>query len=337
MNGGKVAADWRDAKPPIILQGAAPVQLAAGRNMLDKLTTEARNPASEAIDRLTPLEIVRLMNDEDAQVAAAVRVEEQAIARAIEVIAERLGRGGRLIYLGAGTSGRLGVLDAAECPPTFNTRPEQVIGLIAGGETALTRAVEGAEDRPELAVADLDRVSVGPNDTMVGIATSGRTPYVLAGLRHARSQGAATVGFSCNADAQLAAHCDVIISPIVGPEVISGSTRLKAGTATKLVLNMLTTGAMVRLGKTYGNLMVDLRATNAKLLDRSRRIVAMLTGLSPQEAESLLSQCGGEVKTAVVAHRRNTPPDAARELLNQASGHLRAALELAATIDTDLH
>jgi N-acetylmuramic acid 6-phosphate etherase len=219
------------------------------------------------------------------------------------------------------------VLDAAECPPTFNSRPEQVLGLIAGGETALTRAVEGAEDRPELAVADLDRVGLGANDTVVGIATSGRTPYVIAGLRHARQQAAATIGFSCNADPLLAAHCDVLISPIVGPEVISGSTRLKAGTATKLVLNMLSTGAMVRLGKTYGNLMVDLRTTNTKLLDRSRRIVAMLTGLAPHEAESLLNQCGGEVKTAVVAHRQSVPPDTARELLKNAGGHLRAALE----------
>lgn len=295
--------------------------------MLDKLTTEARNPASEAIDRLSPLAIVRLMNDEDAKVAAAVRKEEGAIAQAIEIIADRLARGGRLIYLGAGTSGRLGVLDATECPPTFNTRPEQVIGLIAGGEAALTRAVEGAEDRPELSIADLDRAGVGANDVVVGIATSGRTPYVVSGLQHARSRGAATIGFSCNVDPQLAAHCDVVISPLVGPEVISGSTRLKAGTATKMVLNMLTTGAMVRLGKTYGNLMVDLRATNTKLLDRSRRIVAGLTGLSQDEAEALLQQCGGEVKTAVVCHHRHGSPQAARELLTRCGGHLRAALE----------
>jgi N-acetylmuramic acid 6-phosphate etherase len=296
--------------------------------MLDKLTTEARNPASEAIDRLSPLEIVRLMNDEDATVAAAVRREEEAIARAIEIIAERLGRGGRLIYLGAGTSGRLGVLDATECPPTFNTRPEQVIGLIAGGEAALTRAVEGAEDRPELAVADLERVAVNASDAVVGIATSGRTPYVIAGLEFARGKGAAAVGFSCNPDPQLAAHSDLTITPVVGPEVLSGSTRLKAGTATKMVLNMLTTGAMVRLGKTYGNLMVDLRATNTKLLDRSRRIVATLAGVSHDEAELLLRDCGGEVKTAIVVHRRKATPDAARDLLRQSGGHLRAALEL---------
>jgi N-acetylmuramic acid 6-phosphate etherase len=295
--------------------------------MLDKLTTEGRNPASEAIDQLSPLEIVRLMNDEDATVAAAVRREEQAIARAIEIIAERLSRGGRLIYLGAGTSGRLGVLDATECPPTFNTRPEQVIGLIAGGEAALVRAVEGAEDRPGLAVEDLGRVAVCENDAVVGIATSGRTPYVIAGLQHARSKGAAAIGFSCNGDPQLAEHSDLTITPVVGPEVISGSTRLKAGTATKMVLNMLTTGAMVLLGKTCGNLMVDLRATNAKLLDRSRRIVATLAGVSPEEAESLLHLCGGEVKTAIVVQLRRTTPEDARDLLAGCGGHLRSALE----------
>ncbi len=299
--------------------------------MLEKLTTEARNAASEAIDRLSPLEIVRLMNAEDAQVAAAVRQEEHAIAAAIERIAERLRRGGRLIYLGAGTSGRLGVLDAAECPPTFNSPPHQVLGLIAGGQTALTQAVEGAEDHPEFAVADLDQVGVNPNDAVVGIATSGRTPYVIGGLKHARSAGAATIGFSCNRDALLAEHCDVVIAPVVGPEVICGSTRLKAGTATKMVLNMLSTGAMVQLGKTYGNLMVDLRATNVKLLERSRRIVAMLTSLSPQDAEALLAKCGGEVKTAIIAQRRNIPAVQARELLQQTGGRLRAALEVGET------
>jgi N-acetylmuramic acid 6-phosphate etherase len=299
--------------------------------MLEKLTTEARNAASEAIDRLSPLEIVRLMNAEDAQVAAAVRQEEHAIAAAIERIADRLRRGGRLIYLGAGTSGRLGVLDAAECPPTFNSLPQQVVGLIAGGQTALTQAVEGAEDHPEFAVADLDQVGVNPNDAVVGIATSGRTPYVIGGLKYARSAGAATIGFSCNRDALLAEHCDVVIAPVVGPEVICGSTRLKAGTATKMVLNMLSTGAMVQLGKTYGNLMVDLRATNGKLLERSRRIVAMLTSLSPQDADALLAECGGEVKTAIIAQRRNIPAAQARELLQRTGGRLRAALEVGET------
>ncbi len=294
---------------------------------LAHLTTESQNPVSAEIDRLAPIEIVRLMNAEDATVAAAVAREEAAIARAIEVVADRLRRGGRLIYLGAGTSGRLGVLDAAECPPTFSTPPELVVGLIAGGPQAVLRAVEGAEDRREAAVADLESVGLAAGDVVFGIASSGRTPYVLAGLELARRRGAATIGLSCNRDAELAACADVVIAPVVGPEVLSGSTRLKAGTATKMVLNMVSTGAMIRLGKTYGNLMVDLRATSRKLVDRSRRIVATITGLGQPEAERLLAECGGEVKTAIVAHRRHVPADEARRLLAAAGGHLRAALD----------
>jgi N-acetylmuramic acid 6-phosphate etherase len=202
-----------------------------------------------------------------------------------------------------------------------------VIGLIAGGRGALTRAIEGAEDRPELAVADLQAIGLSAADAMVGIATSGRTPYVLGGLRHARAVGALTIGLSCNDDSALSAECDVCIAPVVGPEVISGSTRMKAGTATKLVLNMLTTGTMIRLGKTYGNLMVDLRATNTKLTARARRIVAMLTGLSEEDAQSKLAECAGELKTAVVAQLRQVSPASARVLLQQADGHLRRALE----------
>ncbi len=294
--------------------------------MRENLTTEARNPASEEIDALSPIEIVRLMNSEDAGVAAAVLAEADQIARAIETIADRLRKGGRLIYLGAGTSGRLGVLDAAECPPTFNSPAGQVLGLIAGGPAALTRAVEGAEDHPEFAVADLDAVAVSAADVVVGIASSGRTPYVIGGLAHARSRQAFTIGFSCNAEPELATAADLMITPIVGPEVVSGSTRLKAGTATKLTLNMLTTGAMVLLGKTYGNLMVDLRATNNKLLDRTRRIVMMLTGLNAGQSEALLAACNGELKTAVVVHRRAISPEQARESLARAGGHLRRAL-----------
>jgi len=295
--------------------------------MLNKLTTEARNPDSQRIDELSPIEIVRLMNAEDARVAAAVACEAESIAQAVAVIAERIRSGGRLIYIGAGTSGRLGVLDAAECPPTFSTPPELVVGLIAGGHSALTRAVEGAEDRPEKAVTDLQTIGLAAADVLVGIATSGRTPYVIGGLRYARGIGAFTIGFSCNDDSELAGECDLVITPVVGPEVISGSTRLKAGTATKMVLNMLTTGAMVRLGKTYGNLMVDLRATNSKLLARSKRIVAELTGLSESEAEDQLQRCGGELKTAVVAQCRAVPPDVARRMLESVGGHLRAALQ----------
>lgn len=290
-------------------------------------STEARNPASERIDTLSAVEIVRLMNAEDAGVAAAVGREAAAIARAIDVIAERLRAGGRLVYLGAGTSGRLGVLDATECPPTFSTPPEMVVGLIAGGYDALTRAVEGAEDHPELAAADLERIRFSSMDVLVGIATSGRTPYVIGGLEYARSLNAFTIGLACNAGSALAGAADLMIVPVVGPEIISGSTRLKAGTATKMVLNMLTTGAMVLLGKTYGNLMVDLRATNTKLVARTRHIVAELTGLTESEAEARLRECNGELKTAVVAAHRKVTPDAARELLRAAGGQLRKAMQ----------
>ncbi|HZN36462.1 MAG TPA: N-acetylmuramic acid 6-phosphate etherase [Pirellulaceae bacterium] len=294
---------------------------------MSRLTTEARNPASERIDTLSALEIARLMNAEDARVAEAVGREAEPIARAIEIIAERLRAGGRLIYIGAGTSGRLGVLDATECPPTFSTPPEMVVGLIAGGYTALTRAVEGAEDHPEYAVSDLRQIQFSRGDVLVGIATSGRTPYVIGGLKYAREVEAAAIGLACNDGSALAEFADLMITPVVGPEVISGSTRLKAGTATKLVLNMLTTGAMVLLGKTYGNLMVDLKATNTKLVARTRRMVAMLTGVSEETAESLLGSCGGELKTAVVAHRHGIPAEAAREMLRRAGGQLRIALE----------
>lgn len=290
------------------------------------LTTEARNPASEGIDTLSPLEIVQLMNAEDARVADAVGLEAPAIAQAINVIAERLEKGGRLLYIGAGTSGRLGVLDATECPPTFNTRPEMVVGLIAGGYTALTQAVEGAEDHPEFAIHDLQGANLSAADVVVGIATSGRTPYVIGGLDYARSVGAFAIGLACNENSEMSASADLMINPIVGPEVISGSTRLKAGTATKMVLNMLTTGAMIRLGKTFGNLMVDLRATNTKLVIRSRRIVASLTGLTEDQAQKVLEESGGEVKTAIVVVRRSVPPEIARQYLSQAKGQLRGAL-----------
>ena len=295
--------------------------------MLEHLTTEARNPASENFDALSPLEIVELINSEDAKVAAAVAEQSEPIARAIEVIAHRLSQGGRLIYVGAGTSGRLGMLDAAECPPTFNSDPAQVVGLIAGGPQAMARAVEGAEDSPDLAAEDLRKIELCSQDVVVGIATSGRTPYVLGALDYARSQGAYAIGLSCNRDAALSSRADLSIVPVVGPEVLSGSTRMKAGTATKMVLNMLTTGAMVRMGKTYGNLMVDLQATNTKLTERSKRIVQMLTDLSPEEAAKLLDRCQGELKTAIVAERLGSSPEVARSKLKTAYGHLRQALE----------
>ncbi len=294
--------------------------------MLEKLTTEQRNPASEDIDRLSSIEIVQLMNREDATVPEAVGREATAIARAIDAISDCFQSQGRLIYVGAGTSGRLGVLDASECPPTFNTDPEQVVGIIAGGYGALLRSVEGAEDHPEDAKRDLDDVKLTSRDCVVGIATSGRTPYVLAALEYANDLGAMTIGISCNRDSDLQSAARLMITPIVGPEVISGSTRMKAGTATKLVLNMLTTGAMVRLGKTFGNLMVDLRATNEKLRIRSRRIVRQLTDLDDRGAAQLLERCEGEVKTAVVVGRLNISVEEARQRLAQHQGHLRAAL-----------
>jgi N-acetylmuramic acid 6-phosphate etherase len=293
---------------------------------MDHLQTEGRNPASANLDQLTPLQLVRLMSAEDARVIPAVADQAAAIARAIEVIADRLRAAGRLVYAGAGTSGRLGVLDATECPPTFGAPPGQVVGVIAGGPAALTRAVEGAEDRPELAERDLEALGLGAGDVLVGIATSGRTPYVLGALDYARRRGAFTVGLACNADAELAPRVDVAITPVVGPEVLTGSTRLKAGTATKIVLNMLSTGAMVRLGKTYGNLMVDLRATNEKLRARTNRIVRQLTGLERQAAADLLRRCDGELKTALVAHLAGVPPEEARIRLAAAGGQVRGAL-----------
>ena len=290
-------------------------------------STEARNNASMSIDSLSALEIVQLMNQEDARVAAAVATESTAIAQAVDLIAQRFRTGGRLIYMGAGTSGRLGVLDASECPPTFSVKPGMVIGLIAGGKAALTSAIEGAEDRRDEGASDLQQLGLTANDVVMGIASSGRTPYVIGGLEYARSVSASTIGFACNAGSALIPLSDIMIAPIVGPEVVTGSTRLKAGTATKMVLNMLTTGAMVLIGKTYGNLMVDLTATNEKLKDRSQRIVSELTGLTANAAGELLGRCDGQVKTAIVAHRGQITPAEARDVLIHHSQHLRRALE----------
>jgi len=268
------------------------------------------------------------MNAEDRKVALAVELVSGVIAQAVDAIASRLVGGGRLFYLGAGTSGRLGVLDASECPPTFNTPPEMVIGIIAGGLKALTTAIEGAEDDSESAIVDLKAREFSNRDVLVGIATSGRTPYVIGGLRYAQQIGAYAIGLTFNPNFELN-HCsDIAIAPIVGPEVISGSTRLKAGTATKMVLNILTTATMVQLGKTYGNWMVDLRATNVKLKARSVRIVAAIAGLSEQEAVEQLSRCNGEVKTAIVAAKRSVAASEARTLLERSGGRLRLALEL---------
>jgi len=297
------------------------------QGMRKSMTTESRNPESERIDQLSSLEIAQLMNREDASVPAAMESVLEDVARAIDAVTHSLRKGGRLIYVGAGTSGRLGVLDASECPPTFNTDPWQVVGIIAGGYGALTRSIEGAEDYPEHAVKDLKEANLTSLDCVVGIATSGRTPYVLSALRYAGEMGAQTIGIACNQDSDLNSVADIAILPIVGPEVVSGSTRLKAGTATKLILNMLTTGAMVRLGKTYGNLMVDLRATNQKLKIRSKRIVCELTEIDETRAQELLDQCGGELKVAILVEILKTTPEAARQLLDEHAGHLRSAIQ----------
>lgn len=293
---------------------------------LQHLQTEARNPASERLDELTSLELVDLMNREDGTLAAAVASQRVQIAQAVDAIAERFARGGRLIYMGAGTSGRLGVLDAAECPPTFQSPPEQVIGLIAGGQGAMFRAVEGAEDSPQFGEADLQALQLTANDVVCGIASSGRTPYVIGGARYARRVGAFTVAVVCTTGSELAQQVDLCIAPVVGPEVLTGSTRLKAGTATKLVLNTLTTGAMVRLGKSFGNLMVDLKASNAKLVARSNRIVRACTGLDESTATELLSRCGGEVKTAIVANLAALDAAAARIALAANAGRIKPTL-----------
>jgi N-acetylmuramic acid 6-phosphate etherase len=292
--------------------------------------TEGINPATADLDCLTPLEIARAINAEDARVAAAVERELPRIAAAMEQIAARLRRGGRLVYVGAGTSGRLGVLDASECPPTFGTPPELVVGCIAGGPTALTHAVEDVEDDAAAGRADAAALGIGPDDAVVGIAASGRTPYVLGALAHANAAGALTVGLTCNAGTPLAEVATIAIAPVVGPEVIAGSTRLKAGTAQKMVLNMLSTGVMVLLGKTFGNLMVDLQATNAKLRRRAVAIVQTATGLDEDAAAALLRDADGEAKTAIVAARAGVDAPAARARLAVAGGSVRAALGEAA-------
>nr|WSZ96675.1 N-acetylmuramic acid 6-phosphate etherase [Streptomyces sp. NBC_00857] len=301
------------------------------RAQLDTLTTEAFRPELAEIDQLPTLDIARIMNGEDSTVPAAVATQLPRIAAAIDATAERAARGGRLIYAGAGTAGRLGVLDASECPPTFNTDPAQVVGLIAGGPGAMVTSVEGAEDSKELAAADLHAIKLTPDDTVVGISASGRTPYAVGAVEHARDIGALTIGLSCNADSALAAAAEHGIEVVVGPELLTGSTRLKAGTAQKLVLNMLSTITMIRLGKTYGNLMVDVRASNEKLRARSRRIVALATGASDDEIETALAATDGEVKNAILTILGGVDGPTADTLLTESEGHLREALRSART------
>jgi len=294
--------------------------------VLEKLLTEQSNPASGSLDALPTEEALRIINAEDRKVAVAVEREIPAIARAVDAIVAAIEKGGRLFYIGAGTSGRLGVLDAVEIPPTFSAPPTMVQGIVAGGESALSRATETTEDDPAIGVRDLLAHGFTAGDLLVGIAASGRTPYVLGAVAEARKMGAATVGISCTPDSELACAVDIAITPLVGPEVIAGSTRMKAGTAQKLVLNMLSTGACVRLGFVYGNLMVNVQPKNGKLVDRARCIVAQAAEVSYQRAGELLAQSGGSVRTAIVMAKAGIGREEAELRLTAAGGRVSKAL-----------
>jgi N-acetylmuramic acid 6-phosphate etherase len=294
---------------------------------MDNLQTESLNPNSRNLDCLGTLEMVQVINAEDAKVASAVQESLPQVAAAIDSIAERMGRGGRLVYIGSGTSGRLGVLDASECPPTFSVSTDKVVGVIAGGDSALRYSVEAAEDSPKQGEYDLHVLGIGPLDSVVGITASGSTPYVLGGLHFARQRGALTVGITCNEPAPISQVSQISILVPVGPEVISGSTRMKAGTAQKMVLNMLSTGVMVRQGKTYGNLMIDLKPSNAKLQSRALRLVQQLCPLDKDQTQRLLESCDWEVKTAIAAFHLQSTPQYARSSLEKVSGRLRSILE----------
>ena len=298
-----------------------------GENLnLGKLVSETRNPATMALDQLSTLEMMHAFNQEDRKVPEAIALVLPAIAEAVDLAAASLQEGGRLIYLGAGTSGRLGVLDASECPPTFGVPHGLVIGLIAGGPGALLKAVEGAEDDPALGEADLKALNLTAADMVVGLAASGRTPYVIGALRYAHNVGCRTAAISCNPHSPIAQEAQVAISPVVGPEALTGSTRLKSGTAQKLVLNMISTGALGELGEVYQNLMVDVKATNVKLLDRACRIVVEATGAEREQAQQALVQADNEVKPAILMLLANIDVAAARERLKQYNGYLREAL-----------
>ena len=294
---------------------------------LEKLTTESRNQNTLNIDKVSTLEMVKMINSEDKKVALAVEEELPKIAEAIDGIVERMHKGGRLIYIGAGTSGRLGILDASECPPTYGVSEELVQGLIAGGKEAIFRAKEGAEDSKELAVEDLKGISLSENDTVVGLAASGRTPYVIGGLEYANEIGALTASITCNANSEVAKAAKISIAPVVGAEVVTGSTRLKSGTAQKLVLNMLSTGTMIKLGKVYGNLMVDVRATNEKLVERAKRIVCEATGVEREEAENVLKETDFDVKLSIFMILSELNKDEAKKILDSSKGYIAEALK----------
>ncbi|AIR84018.1 N-acetylmuramic acid-6-phosphate etherase [Pantoea sp. BL1] len=293
---------------------------------LSQMITEGRNPASQNIDELSTEAMLRVINDEDKKVALAVEAIVPQIAQVVDAITAAFSKGGRLIYCGAGTSGRLGILDASECPPTFGTPRSQVVGLIAGGHTAILQAVENAEDNVEQGAQDLKDIDFNANDVLVGIAASGRTPYVLGALAYAKQQGAFSAALTCNPNSPMSQAADVALTPVVGPEVVTGSSRMKAGTAQKLVLNMLTTGAMIRSGKVYGNLMVDVEATNQKLVQRQINIVKQATDCDEATAQQALNACHGHCKTAIVMVLAGLDANEAKALLKQNSGFIRNAL-----------
>lgn len=296
---------------------------------LSQMITEGRNPASQNIDELSTEAMLRVINDEDKKVALAVEAIVPQIAAAVDAICAAFQAGGRLIYCGAGTSGRLGILDASECPPTFGTPREQVIGLIAGGHTAILQAVENAEDNREQGAQDLKDIHFSRHDVLVGIAASGRTPYVLGALAYANELGATTVSLTCNPASAMSQVAAIALTPVVGPEVVTGSSRMKAGTAQKLVLNMLTTGSMIRSGKVYGNLMVDVEATNQKLVQRQVNIVMQATDCDEATASAALTACGGHCKTAILMVLADLAADEAKALLSQHQGFIRQALQAA--------
>lgn len=294
---------------------------------LGKLTTEARNQASMNLDQLSIIGTISLMNQEDEKVPQAIRAELPTIAKAIDLIVASLNKGGRLIYMGAGTSGRLGVLDAAECVPTFSVSPDLVVGLIAGGEEAMLQAVEGAEDSVELGQEDLRKLELTNKDTVVGIAASGRTPYVIGGLHYANEIGASTIALSCNKGAEISQYSQVAIEVSAGPEVLTGSTRLKAGTAQKLVLNMLSTVSMVQIGKVYQNLMVDVQPTNLKLEERSKRIIMQATDCDYEVASRVFIEANKNVKVAIIMVLTEKSRQDAEDLLTQSNGFIRTAIQ----------
>ena len=295
---------------------------------LGKLTTESRNQNTLDIDKVSTIEMVRIINEEDKKVALAVEKEIPQIAKAIDGIVERMHKGGRLVYIGAGTSGRLGILDASECPPTYGVSEELVQGIIAGGMEAIFRAQEGAEDSRELAVSDLKSKALNNTDIVVGLAASGRTPYVIGGLEYANSIGALTISVTCNDDSEVSKCSSIAIAPVVGPEVVTGSTRLKSGTAQKLVLNMLSTGSMIKLGKVYGNLMVDVQSTNEKLVERAKKIVSEATGLSIEESTKVLNETNFDVKLAIFMTLSKLDKEEAKSKLEESKGYIAKALDL---------